>query len=83
MLRCCLIADHSERGFIVIAEDLFHASTGETVTLNRPLPRNGDEMHGGNTSEKLGFAYAKHAVAESKEGNNELYVTAKCKDGDD
>ena len=29
------------------------------------------------------IADAKHAVAESKEGNNELYVTAKCKDGDD
>src|SRR5215212_7876108 len=35
---------------------LFNAGTGDTVTLDRPVPRLGDRMWGGNTSEDRGFA---------------------------
>ena len=35
---------------------LFNAGTGETVTLDRPVPQRGDVMWGGNTSEERGFA---------------------------
>lgn len=43
-------------GPIAWAEESFGSDSGETVRLNRLVPRAGDRMWGGNTSEQVGFA---------------------------
>jgi hypothetical protein len=49
------LMDNIQGAPIVRAGSLFNADSGDTVTLDQEVPRDGDQIWGGETSQQLGF----------------------------